>query len=158
MKKYVLAICIACVSLLYSCQPQSKEAYLNEYKQFMQEVGKNGKNYSDSDWQKADDTFKEYSGTYYDLYKEDLSIREQLVVSKYILEYKVYKTSSKGTDVWDELFKEEDWSKIKDQLKSYRDNNMEEDLQRLQEKAESLGKNAEKEIHKILKELGVDTK
>lgn len=156
MKKYVLALCIACVSLLYSCQPQSKEAYLKDYKQFMKEVNENKNHYSDSDWKKADDTFKEFSGKYYDLYKDDLSLREQLVVSKYIIEYKLYKTSSKGTTLWDELLKEEDWSTLKDQIKSYKDNNMQKDIEQLQKKAESLGKDAEKEITKILKELGLE--
>lgn len=52
--------------LLISCSPWSKDAYMSEYKSFIDDVSEKGQDYSDAEWQEADNKFKQFDTEWFD--------------------------------------------------------------------------------------------
>lgn len=142
--------------LTTSCGPQSKESYLKKYDKFIEEVGNEYKEYDTEDWEKSNEKFDKYSNEYYDKFKEDLTWKEQIIVAKHQVKYGYYSSSTQISDIIKELFDSEEINQLREQIKYYSENQMEDDLRFLVEQAEELGKEAEKTIKQIMDELEIN--
>lgn len=66
--------------LLVACQ--TKDSYVKDFTGFVEKVEMNMSDYSDKDWEKADDEFAKYSTTLFEKYEEELSPEEKAEVIK----------------------------------------------------------------------------
>ncbi len=89
---------------LFSCSPFTKEAYLERFEDFMDEVSVEYRQYDESQWVKADKKFERLTGQWYDRYKDELSSREKLTISGYKVRYKTYKGIKKIDSAFQDLF------------------------------------------------------
>lgn len=147
---------LALIMLTTSCGPQSKESYLNKYDKFIEEVGNEYKEYDSKDWEESNQKFEKYSKEYYSKFKEDLTWKEQIVVAKHQVKYGYYSSSTQISEVIKELFDSKELNKLREQIKYYSENQMEDDLRFLVEQAEELGKEAEKTTKQIMDELEIN--
>ena len=73
---------IICTSLfLFSCG-NSKEDYINDYSDFVEEVSEESISYSGDQWQNADSINDVYSSDYYEAYSHDMTDDEKARVSR----------------------------------------------------------------------------
>ena len=155
---YVLGLFII-VCLLESCStPMSKEAYLEKYDAFIEDVSKNHNTYNEKDWEKATAKYDKFTGEWNNKFKEDFTIKEKTRLTGYQVKFNYYRTLEKATDKVKQLFESLNVNKIKEQIQFYIDNNMQDDLRQLIDGAEKVGEEAEKAVKKILKDLDVDVK
>ncbi len=78
MKK--IFISLFALFILASCD--NKESYIQDFSQFIQKVEDNADKYSEKDWKKADKKFKEYTGSIYKKYAEELTSEEKVEIAK----------------------------------------------------------------------------
>lgn len=77
IRKIALLSCLAC--FLYSCST-NKESYLKDFEKFIDKTEKNVKEFSETEWEKAQAEFKEYSETWFEQFKEELTADEKIKV------------------------------------------------------------------------------
>jgi hypothetical protein len=140
-----------------SCRPRSKEAYLEKYSQFMKEVSEKSINYSDDDWKKADEKYKKFNEDWYAHFKDDLTFKEKLTTTKYSVQYTYYKSKPEVIDLYNTYVKE-DYEKLKEKIKFYRENNMDEDIESLLKKAKEAGDTSVKVIQEMIKDVDIELK
>ena len=153
--KYHLIIFV--LLLLAACASQTKESYLQDYQDFMQDVKEHYDTYSQKDWQAKDEKFKKFSEEWYEDYKEDLTWKEQLRLGKYALQYNLYKLGGQSGKSLEEFFGK-DFDKLKKQVQYYKEHQMDKDIEELTKQAKDLGKEAQKTLDEIFKELDMDSK
>lgn len=96
-KKKIIALLIATAVLvtvffvIKNSSPFSKESYLEDYKEFIEEVSNENDTYSDEDWEEADEQFEKFNEEWYAKFEEELSFTEKITVTKYNAEYKIYR-------------------------------------------------------------------
>lgn len=140
------------ISLLTGCRPYSKEAYLKQYNEFIDNVSKNGSKFSESDWKKKDAEFKNYNEVWYGHFKDDLSWQEKVITAKNSVQFSIYRNQSGMQDFF-KTYLQGDYEELKKRLKYYKDNKMDNDIQSLIEQAKKVGDSAEININKILEDL-----
>lgn len=162
-------------ALIYfsSCSPMSKESYIAEYKEFITEIKENSKTYDDAAWAEADERFQMYSEEYYAKFENDLTMKEELTLASYALQYGTLRTTQAMRDLAGFIFDEEDglltflrdeysddveafMSDLVDEFTYYKENQMEEDLEKLK-KAIDEASNSLPELKVLLKELDADS-
>lgn len=79
------------IFLIKSAAPFSKEAYLEDYKEFIDEVSDENDTYSEDKWKDIDEKFDKFNEEWYEKFEDELSFTEKLTVAKYNAEYKIYK-------------------------------------------------------------------
>jgi hypothetical protein len=101
---------------LYSCTstPDSKEEFMSEYGDFIEEVKENKADYTDEDWKKMDEKFKRYSEELSKEFEGEMSLLEKGKLAKYVMQYGIAR--SKSTLGGDEL--EDAIGEIKNALNS----------------------------------------
>ena len=142
--------------LFFSCAPFTKESYLKDFREFIQEVKVNHEHYTEKDWQDADKKFMRLSNEWYDDFKDELTLKEQLEVIGYNAQYKIYKTGSLGKQLINLFLDDTNVNKLKDEIKKYKELGYDDAIKDLTKQAKDLGKDAEKEIYEIFKELNID--
>ena len=115
---------IGVLILLYSCSCllMTKEAYLNDYKDFITEVSNENSTYTENDWKDADEKFHKYSVECYNRFKDEILWKEQIVLYKYKAQYNLYKYKE---DIKNMLLKN---NELKSAVKCYAENNMTYDI------------------------------
>ena len=151
-----LQLILFALLLLASCAPQTKESYLQDYQVFMQDVKEHYDTYSQKDWEEKDEKFKKFSEEWYEEYKEDLTWKEQLRLGQYAIQYNVYKLGGKSGKSLEEFFGK-DLDKLKKQVQYYKEHQMDKDIEDLTKQAQELGKEAQKTLDEIFKELDVNS-
>jgi len=141
--------------LLTSCAPQTKEDYMRDYKEFMNDVSNNHKEYSSKDWEKADKDFKKYSDKLKKKFSNELTLLEKGILLGNEVEYSVYKAKQPIIDLLNN-YSTDDYESIKKQIKEYKDKDMEDDLEELVKKAEKIGGVTQETVEEILKELDIE--
>jgi hypothetical protein len=143
---------ILSLSLFFcSCSPLSKESYLNQYAQFMDEISNNSEKYSDKDWKEADEKFKNFDDVWYKKFKSEMDLGEKLTTSKYNLQYVYYRNKGGATDIINKYLNK-GYEDIKEKVKYYRDNKMDQDLQKLKEASKLAGDSALQMFNKAMEE------
>jgi hypothetical protein len=138
--------------LLVSCSPMSKASYLKQYDSFMEDVSSNYTNYNDQDWKDTDDKFKKFDEEWYKKFEEDLSFSEKATIYKYNLQYVVYRNSKGSTDFFNKYLKN-GYEDLKEKIQYYKDNQMNDDLNKLEKIAREAGDSASILFDKAINDL-----
>lgn len=153
MKKLFALACVACVMMLVSCAPMSKEGYMDRYEAFMEEVAENYSTYTPEQWADKTEEFDLLSGEWYHKFKNEMSFREKVIVGAYQVKYAYYYSLGEAQKVVNGLTEDEQLQEWKDQAKEYINNDMEDDLKDLMEEVSNAGVEAQKFIEDIADEL-----
>lgn len=153
MKKLFALACVACVMMLVSCAPMSKESYMKRYEAFMDEVAANYSTYTPEQWADKTEEFDLLSGEWYRKYKAEMSFREKVVVGAYQVKYAYYYSLSEAEGVVKSFTEDEQLQEWKEQAKEYINNDMEDDLKELMDEVSKAGVEAQRFIEDIADEL-----
>ncbi len=153
MKKLFALACVACVMMLVSCAPMSKESYMKRYEAFMDEVAENYSTYTPEQWADKTEEFDRLSGEWYRKYKAEMSFREKVVVGAYQVKYAYYYSLSEAEGVVKSFTEDEQLQEWKEQAKEYINNDMEDDLKELMDEVSKAGVEAQRFIEDIADEL-----
>jgi len=143
------------ILLITSCAPQSKESYLKDYKEFISEVNEESKNYSEQDWEKADEKYEKYTGEWYEKFEDEFTWKEDVILTKYQFQYNLTKIKRNSTDFFNSFIRE-DYEQLKEQIKYYSENEMNEDIEYILKQATEFGESATETVEDILKELDIE--
>ena len=159
MKKGYLFVLLVFAFVLGACDaPETKEAYMEKYEAFVDDVSKNCKEYSEKDWEKAVEKYEKFVGEWYDKFKDEFSTREKIKLAALKVRFNACRAFDKAAGEVMKFFESINVGKIKQQIQYYIDNDMDEDLKKFVEEAEKAGLDAKKAVDKILDELNVDIK
>ena len=156
MKQYLFRIIAATLVMLIvsSCLiPASKDRYLTNFERFVNNVEKNSNDFKRRDWRWADKRYRLYSDNWYDKFREELSLKEQLQIAGMKIRYQALKEGSKMQRIVDEKLAE-DLEKLGEDMGKYFDENLKRDMDRLTKGAQEIGDSAVKVVEDILKEIG----
>jgi hypothetical protein len=139
MKKQITKyFIIGILTLLYSCSlMMTKESYLEDYKGFINEISNESSNYSENDWESADEEFRKFSKEYYNKFKEEILRKEQIVLAKYEVQYNLYKYKGSATEIISNVFGT--YNDLEKKIKYYSENNMSDDIDFLIKQTNELG-------------------
>ena len=148
---------IACVAMLgfMACAPMSKESYLEKYEAFISEISEDYQTYDDEMWQKQTELYENFSGKWYDKFKDEFTLKDQIAIKANQAKWYYYRNLESATSTVKQLLESLDIKGMKKQIQYYIDNNMQSDLQKLYEDARKAGKDAQKAVAEILEELNV---
>lgn len=148
-------ILISISLLLFSCKPQTKETYLEDYKSFISDIRQNHESFDKNEWIKVEEQFNQYTGEFYDKYKNDFTWKEQLLLTKLQVEYNLYSVNDGATNLVKDLFKNDQFKQLKEKLSYYAENNMEKDINKLVEEVSQLGGEAQNTLIQLLDDLDI---
>lgn len=131
--------------ILMGCAPMSKDAYMRRFSDFSQEVTRNCKFYDSDDWERMSKKYDNFSGKWYEKFKDDMSMKEVLLVRSYQARWWYNRGSSVLSDVVE----------VEQLIRFYVENDMQSDLQRICEEAHKIGGETEKTINEVLKKLNI---
>ncbi|MCG6191206.1 DUF6565 domain-containing protein [Maribellus maritimus] len=135
------------------CQkPADKEAYLQNFRDFVERVKKYHDDYRKADWEWADKRFAQYSDKWYNDFKEELTTNEKIEVLTLKLEYQNLKEPSVISDLLKGL-KREDIDEIKDKIDEYIEKDFDEDVEQVMDGLMEIGDSAVKVVEDILEEI-----
>jgi hypothetical protein len=138
---------------MVSClSPNSKEAYLEKFERFVNRVEQNHKKYTKKDWEWTDSQFKKYNGEWYLEFSDEFTLSDQIKIKSLIIRYYSYRNKEDVSEVLKQLFKE-DVDEVRNTLKEYIENDMDDDLEKLIDGAAAIGDSAVKVLEDIIKEL-----
>ena len=146
------SIILAITLLITSCAPQTKEAYLQNYKGFILKTEKNHDTYTNKHWNNADRELKEFSGKLYSKYEKELTWQEEIIVKKYEIQYNFYKMKSDSKSLFD-TSENEEYIKLKKDINYYYENDMQKDIEELIKQAKIAGDSTAVIINQIIEEL-----
>ena len=152
--------------LLSSCQPRSREAYLEDYKEFIIAIREDGQDYEEADWQEADEEYVELSGELFELFEEELTVKDKLQITSWSIQYNTIKGTRTVNDLVDFMINDEDGlltlfqeeyrddaeglaEDLRKKMDHYRENEMEDDLNTLMETIKSVSDSIP-ELQKLL--------
>jgi len=139
--------------MLFACSsPQTKEAYLESFEEFMKETGENYSDFDENDWKQNDEIYKHFTNEWYDKFSDELSISEELTIKGYQLEYNFYKAQLKSMDFFDEYLRD-DYEELKEQIEYYIENDMDDDLKELKRRAKEAGDTAISIFNRIIEDI-----
>jgi len=75
------------------CTLDGKKHYMEKFGEFVEVVEEHGSEFTNDDWQRADQQFRLYSDIYFEKYREELSDDDMQRVSHYIVLYKERRTA-----------------------------------------------------------------
>ena len=151
MKNNILYLVFSLSLFIASCSPMSKESYLKQYAQFIDEISNNSENYSENDWKKADEKFKNFDDVWYKKFKAEMDLGEKLKTTQYNIQYLIYRNKRAASDVFSKYFNK-GYDVLKEKVKYYRDNKMEQDLEKLKKASEAAGDSAIQMFNKAMEE------
>lgn len=143
------------VLMLTSCEPNSKEAYMEVCSEFMAEVTAEHASYSAQDWEDADAQYELVTGDWYLKFKDELTWNDKIELKKYQLQYNLLKVNEGVSHLFDPSILE-DYDKIKAQLKYYAEEGMYDDIDKLMKEAKALSDSATEAVEKALDELEIN--
>lgn len=143
------------LGLIISCSPQTKDSYLEDYGYFMSDISNDENNYTEEEWLEIDEEYEKYSGELYEQFQEDLTLKEEIILTKYTVQYKLLRFKADTSGLMN-LFNKKDFVELKEQLKYYSENNMTDDIKSIIKEADEIGSEASKAIEDILKELNIN--
>ena len=154
MKKFWYVVIITIVAA--SCStPLSKESYLKKFDDFIAEISENHKTYDENTWQKMTEKYEKFSGEWYDKFKNDFTLKDHIAIKANQAQWYYYSVLNETVSV-KELLEALDVKGIKEQVRYYIDNNMQDDLQKFYDEAKKISKEALEAITEILDELEIN--
>ena len=101
MKSYFLAPFLGLFLILQSCE--SKKSYISKFDEFVSETSTNYKNFSETEWAKADSTFAHFEKEYSNKWNKDLTPDENAHINELKGKYQALKLKSGIKDIKNEL-------------------------------------------------------
>lgn len=147
-------ITFSLIVFLSSCAPMTKEAYLQDYEEFINEVSKESSKYSESDWQEVDEKFDKFANEWYKKFEDEFTWKEDLIISKYKVQYNLYRHKQKASEFLGELFGS--YSDLEKKVKYYAENNMSDDIDFLIKQANEAGGSAVDVLNQVLADLELE--
>jgi len=155
--KFIVILLLFISVSIVSCSPSSKESYLKQYNDFITEISLEYQTFTDKDWRNAERKYNKFTGKWYDKFKNEFSIKDQLILTKNKIQFNIYKMNYNTKNLTDyDLSK--DYDKLKKQIKYYSENKMNDDLEFLIDQAQEIGGELEKSVNGILEELNNKSK
>lgn len=145
MRGFQKQLLIVLCTVFIGCVPMTKDVYLRRFSEFTQEVTQNSKSYDADDWKKMSMKYASFSGEWYDKYKDEMSMKEVLLVRSYQARWWYNRGSSVLRDVVE----------VEHLIRFYVENDMQSDLQRICEEAHRIGGETEKTVNEVLKKLNI---
>ena len=130
---------------LIGCAPLSKDSYMRRFREFTQEVTQNCQSYDADDWERMSKRYDGFSGKWYEKFKDDMSMKEVLLVRSYQARWWYNRGSSVLSDVVE----------VEQLIRFYVENDMQSDLRRICEEAHRIGGETEKTVNEVLKKLNI---
>jgi hypothetical protein len=141
------------IQLATSCLiPAKKEKYMINFERFVKNVEKESEQFKPRDWRWADKRYRKYSEEWYQKFREELTLQEQIRVAGFKLRYQAVKERSGIKRIIDEQLVK-DLEKMGDDVGKYLDENLDRDLDRLSRGAREIGDSAKKVVEDLVKEL-----
>ena len=101
MKSYFLAFFLGLFLILQSCE--SKKSYISKFDEFVSETSTNYKNFSETEWAKADSTFAHFEKEYSNKWNKDLTSDENAHINELKGKYQALKVKAALKDMKNEL-------------------------------------------------------
>ena len=92
MKPYLLLTIFGLAFLFQSCE--SKKTYISKFDEFVSETSTNYKNFSETDWAKADTTFAHFENEYSNKWNKDLTADENTRINELKGKYQALKVKA----------------------------------------------------------------
>ena len=145
MNKVRKLVIVLVTIFLVSCAPLSKDSYMKRFSEFTQEVTRNCKSYDSDDWERMSRKYDTFSGKWYEKFKDEMSMKEVLLVRSYQARWWYNRGSSVLSDVVE----------VEQLIRFYVENDMQSDLRRICEEAHKIGGETEKTVNEVLKKLNI---
>jgi len=132
--------------------PAKKERYLINFERFVKNIEKNAGDFKPKDWRWADKRYKLYGKEWYQKFRQDLTLKEQLQIAGLKIRYQAVKEGSDYKRLIDENLVR-DMEQMSEDVGKYIDKNLDSDLEKLTKGAREIGDSAVKVVEDLLKEL-----
>lgn len=155
MKHMVLRIFTLVMLAIFvsSCLiPAKKERYLANFERFVKNIEKNALDFKPRDWRWADKRYKLYGTEWYEKFREEFTLKEQLQIAGLKIRYQAVKESSDVKRLIDEKLVK-DLERMGEDVGKYIDKNLDRDLEKLSKGAREIGDSAVKVVEDLLKEI-----
>lgn len=152
--QYYRIIVWALMSLLVaSCViPATKVRYLANFERFVKNVEKNASEFKNKDWRWAQKRYSLYAEKWYEKFREDFTLKEQIQVASLKIRYQAAKEGSQFREkINEEMLR--NLEKLDKEMGKYFDENFERDLEKITKGAREIGDSAVKVVDDLLKEL-----
>ncbi len=83
----IFFFCIIVFTGFISCKNDSKESFMEGFESFMTEVDSGSKNYSNVDWQNADEQFANFKDNQFPIWEDSMTPDEKAKVNEMIGKY-----------------------------------------------------------------------
>jgi len=155
MKQMVLRIFTLLMLSIFgtSCLiPAKKERYLANFERFVKNIEKNSEDFKPRDWRWADKRYKLYGTEWYEKFREEFTLKEQLQIAGLKIRYQAVKESSGVKRLIDEKLVK-DLERMGEDMERYFDKDLDRDLEKLSKGAREIGDSAIKVVEDLLKEI-----
>ena len=159
MKRLTLTMSIMLffiATIAVACEPPTKNAYLDNFKEFVDKIGETHKDMSNSDWEKAKEHYDKFTGEWYKKFRDDFTRNEKDLIHEYKLKFNYYHTLHKVGNTIDTLISGEG---TKETVREFEQElqSLESALEGAEGAAEELGKELGKEIEGALEKFSEHT-
>ena len=144
--------------LLVACAPATKDAYLSDYKAFIERVGEERDGYSDAKWEAVKVEYNRYSDEWYKKFENELTVKERMQVAGYEAKFAYYTAAKKTSEAFDDMMeslRSSDMNGLRSQIEEYVKEDMDDDIEELYKEAKKIGGETLKEVEKIFDELDI---
>ncbi|MBQ3623718.1 MAG: hypothetical protein IJA04_08485 [Bacteroidaceae bacterium] len=148
MKKIFIFLLIAMA--IVSCAPDTKEAYIEEYKTFISKVSDSWKKYDASDWERMSRKHDKLSGEWFEKFSDELTIKEKTQIATYNAKFNLLRAVNKSKKAVGEAVDDITNKEEKSELEKYIEEDLADDIQEIDE---DLGREIEKTGNEMLDEL-----
>ena len=144
--------------LLVACAPATKEAYLSDYKSFMERVADERKDYGDVKWKAVMTEYKHYSQDWYNKFEDELTVKERMLLAGYEAKFAYYIAAHKTSDAFDDMIKSlrsSDKKSLRSTIEDYIEKDMVDDVEELYKEAKKIGGETLETVEEIFDELDI---
>ena len=148
-----ILLALAFMLSVTSCMvPSSKESYIRNFERFVKDVEKNADSFKAGDWKWANARFSKYSVEWYEKFRVDLKMEENVKISSLRVRYLAAKEGSRTGKFIDEHLRKH-IDTMGDEMKKYLDENLYKDVEEIKKGAKEIGDSAVKVMEDVLKEI-----
>ena len=122
----------------------------------MTEIAENHKNYSEKDWRKQTQKYEKFSGKWYQKFKDDLTVRDQIAVRAYQAKWHYYRDVLTTASTVQQLLETVDVKAMRERVEYFLENNMLTEIQSLYEEARQAGVDIMEAVAEIFDELQIN--
>lgn len=141
----VFALCLS------ACSKMTKEEYLKAYQSFVTDVIQKSEQLDEKDWTKYDDEYTKYNVELRQKFEKEFTWKDQIVLTKLELQYNLFRSKKAFKEQVGMIFK--DVNEVKQQVKQYMENDMQEDLDFLIQQSKDIGGEIEKAVNETIEEM-----